>query len=191
MDEGIKQHNPLDDHVIVVGLGSIGILESLLLATSGIKTITLIDPARVESKTNEELMLALLPHQVGAYKVEAVRRMILSIRPDCKLNIRTTSAPVYSCEQPQWIVTCGIKSPSERVACSDWASGLGANYAEISYKGCYFAITNNSGEETQYFVPAWSYSPVLVAAGMIAGTIPDIYVDTYKDVHESPRASCP
>ncbi|WP_239160189.1 ThiF family adenylyltransferase [Virgisporangium ochraceum] len=85
--EDLGRHWPfgdLDQRVVVVGLGSIGSAAALALARYGVRDLVLVDPDRLLSHN-------LVRHQctrwdVGRYKVDAVRDVILTRWPATRVN---------------------------------------------------------------------------------------------------------
>ena len=74
-----------DRHVMVVGVGGVGAYAVEMLARSGVGTLTIID-ADVVSESNVNRQLPALISTVGKSKVDVMRRRIMDINPECKVN---------------------------------------------------------------------------------------------------------
>lgn len=72
-------------NVLVVGVGGVGGYVAELMVRSGIKAITVVDGDQVDPSNLNRQIIAL-QSTIGQPKVEAIRRRIAEINPDCKVN---------------------------------------------------------------------------------------------------------
>ena len=69
-------------HVVLFGVGGVGGFAAEALARSGVGHVTLIDGDRV-AMSNINRQIVALHSTLGEYKVEAARRRMLDINPEC------------------------------------------------------------------------------------------------------------
>lgn len=74
-------------HVAVFGLGGVGSAVCEALCRAGVGALTLVDGDRVDA-TNLNRQLIALTSTVGEDKVEAAKKRLLDINPDCKITAR-------------------------------------------------------------------------------------------------------
>lgn len=75
--------------VAVFGIGGVGGYTVEALARSGVGELDLIDSDKV-ALTNLNRQIIALRSTIGKYKVDVARERILSINPDCRVNIYKT-----------------------------------------------------------------------------------------------------
>ncbi|MDR0368285.1 MAG: tRNA threonylcarbamoyladenosine dehydratase [Bacteroidales bacterium] len=73
-------------HVLVVGLGGVGACVAEMLCRAGIGTLTLVDGDTVDT-TNRNRQLPALLSTEGEYKTDVLKKRLLDINPDIRLNI--------------------------------------------------------------------------------------------------------
>lgn len=72
-------------HIVIVGLGGVGSWAAEAAARSGVARLTLVDFDHIaESNINRQVHATT--HSVGMAKVEAMRRRIADIHPDCRVD---------------------------------------------------------------------------------------------------------
>ncbi|MBQ8348476.1 MAG: tRNA threonylcarbamoyladenosine dehydratase [Ruminococcus sp.] len=84
--------------VAVFGIGGVGGYTVEALARSGIGELDLIDSDKV-AITNLNRQIIALRSTIGRYKVDVARERILSINPDCKVNVYKTFYMPATAEQ--------------------------------------------------------------------------------------------
>jgi len=72
-------------HALVVGAGGLGCPAALYLAASGIGSLTIADPDKVDL-TNLQRQILYRTDSVGAVKVEAARDALCALNPDVKIH---------------------------------------------------------------------------------------------------------
>lgn len=75
-----------DSHVMVVGIGGVGAWAAEALARSGVGRLTLVDMDHV-AESNINRQIHALTDTVGMAKVEAMRERIVSINPECRVEV--------------------------------------------------------------------------------------------------------
>ncbi|MFZ4713276.1 MAG: tRNA threonylcarbamoyladenosine dehydratase [Bacteriovoracaceae bacterium] len=87
-------------HILIVGAGGVGSWAVEALARSGVGHFTLVDPDEVcLSNTNRQLH-ALLP-DIGQLKIELLKKRVLMINPECKVD---TIPEFYTKESSSFIL---------------------------------------------------------------------------------------
>ena len=72
-------------HVAVFGIGGVGGYTAEALARAGVGQLTLVDPDCV-SESNKNRQIIALNSTVGEKKVDAMKKRIFDINPDCTVN---------------------------------------------------------------------------------------------------------
>lgn len=84
---GVQQTQQLQDaHFCVIGIGGVGSWAAECLARTAVGEITLIDLDDI-CVTNTNRQIHALDSTIGVAKVEEMARRIMSINPQCKVNI--------------------------------------------------------------------------------------------------------
>lgn len=84
---GVQQTQRLQNaHFCVIGIGGVGTWAAECLARTAVGQITLIDLDDI-CVTNTNRQIHALSSTIGAAKVDEMAKRILSINPDCKVNI--------------------------------------------------------------------------------------------------------
>ncbi len=81
-----KLNNIQDNHIVIVGLGSVGSFALEALARCGIKNFTLVDFDKV-GLTNINRQIIASESTIGKYKADVAKQRVLDINPDC--NVRS------------------------------------------------------------------------------------------------------
>ena len=81
-----KRESLIEKKVTIVGMGAVGGYALESLARSGIGRFLLVDFDRV-NRTNINRQILALESTLGALKVEAAKRRILDINPECRVEI--------------------------------------------------------------------------------------------------------
>ena len=84
-----SMHKLSSSRVAVFGIGGVGGYTVEALARSGVGELDLIDSDKV-ALTNLNRQIIALRSTIGKYKVDVARERILSINPDCRVNIYKT-----------------------------------------------------------------------------------------------------
>lgn len=77
--------NDVKAHVLAVGLGAIGSQAAVLMAQAGIKSLKLVDPDRL--RPGNVMRHAASLKEVGRYKVEAVKDLLISFNPYINVSV--------------------------------------------------------------------------------------------------------
>lgn len=84
------QDNIRKARIVVVGTGGIGGTISIILARTGVSNFMLIDPDRYEP-TNMNRQVSCFTDTIGKYKVEVLKRDILRINPEARVETHNRS----------------------------------------------------------------------------------------------------
>ncbi len=87
-----------DSRVVIVGLGAVGGYAAETLTRAGLGNIRLVDFDKVQA-TNINRQLYALESTIGQAKVEAARKRILDINPDCHVETMECFAHVETLEE--------------------------------------------------------------------------------------------
>lgn len=135
------QLKPTSDKVAVAGLGGLGSHVAVCLARCGIGCLRLIDFDRVEASNIHRQYY--FPRQMGRYKVEALKEILLEINP--RLEIETVNARLTAATIPEILQNCPVivealdrpeskaelvtaaltTFPEAKVVCASGLAGLG------------------------------------------------------------------
>ncbi len=87
----------LHTHVLIVGCGGLGCAVALYLAASGIETLTLVDPDRVEL-SNLQRQIGHTTDSIGQLKVNSLAQRCLAINPGIRVNTHPVLANAHFLE---------------------------------------------------------------------------------------------
>lgn len=114
-------------HVAVFGVGGVGSYTTEALARGGVGHITLIDNDTVNI-TNINRQLIALHSTIGQLKVEAAKRRILDINPDCEVTVHDCFYTGSEVDLSQFdFIADAIDSVSAKLALVENAHKLGVN----------------------------------------------------------------
>lgn len=75
-----------NSHVVVIGIGGVGGYVCVMLARAGVGELTIMDFDKVdETNINRQIVANL--KTVGKFKTAVMKKMILDINKDCKVNV--------------------------------------------------------------------------------------------------------
>ena len=164
--------------VAVVGCGGVGSWVAYILALAGVKELWLFDHDTVSEHNRNRLPVP--PCAVGRHKAEAVRQLILTVRPECM---------VYACGgfsaelannlnlQVPWIVATTDTHASRQMV-SAWAATNGISYVEAAAEGEYGSVTGIPAEwaTAEEAMPGYASVPVWVGSAVLAATVACYYI---------------
>lgn len=128
-------------HVVVVGIGGVGSWAAEALARSGVARLTLIDLDHI-AESNINRQIHALGSTVGQSKVQAMRKRIEDINPDCE--VRCVEEFV---DAANWPKIAGLESKQEvsvldacdqiraKTAMSAWALERKVNFITVGVAG--------------------------------------------------------
>lgn len=173
-------------HVALVGCGGVGSWIGYLLALAGVSELTLFDSDEVSDSNLNRCPFG--PDMRGKPKVEALRALIASVRPDdCKVNCWPNFAPEVSrlthARHANWIAV-STDTWASRCMVRDWTVEMRSkyeyapHYIEAAAEGEFGSISNapaewvTANEEQPGYasVPVW-VGPSICAAMMACSHI--------------------
>jgi len=123
-----KRESLKDRKVTIVGLGAVGGYALEALARSGVGHFLLVDFDRI-NLTNINRQLLALESSLGELKVEAARRRVLDINPDCRVDIMPVFAHDETMEEifaePPDVLVDAIDSMAPKLTLLEYAWKLG------------------------------------------------------------------
>lgn len=179
---------------IVVGVGGTGSWMAMLLAMSGCSQITLMDSDRFDLSNFVRVPLFPEKHK-GLPKTEAVRDLILQLRPDCTVDIEGRASP-YTLDMVdgQYIFDC-TDNQDVQTMIAKYAKEHDRVYTRVGYNGgTHITVTEkNSSWRTSAatsgyeVVPSWVGCAGLPAfLGLIKVMLcPDL--DVSLDIKDLPK----
>jgi hypothetical protein len=154
--------------VAVAGCGGVGSWVALLLAMSGVQELNLLDPDTLEESNLNRLPLSR--SELGQHKVEAIRNLILRLRPEAVVHAYVTPATPALVEALN--VEVLVDTTDDLRAQKNLSRTKGVRYVRAGYDGCsHFTVTSRmdgvwdlAQESTRYRVfPSWVAPAVITA----------------------------
>lgn len=131
--------------VIVFGVGGVGGYVCESLARSGIENITIVDFDKV-SETNINRQIIALSSTINQFKVDVMKKRILDINPNCKVNIFKEkyceeNNDVFSLSNYDYVADC-IDSVKDKINLIKTCKSQNINIISAMGAGNKFGIPN-------------------------------------------------
>lgn len=161
--------------VAIIGCGGVGAWIAWFLALAGVKELWLFDPDTVsESNLNR---LPVPASAIGHNKTDALKALIESNRPDCKVLAMGGWSPTLADTLNMGLtvphMVCSTDTHAQRRATYEWAKTHNVRYYEAAAEGDYGSVTGAPAEWATddearpgyASVPVW-VGPCVMAAAM-------------------------
>lgn len=166
---------------LVVGCGGVGFWAGLFLAMSGQENLQLFDPDIIEQSNLNRLPLS--SDWIGKPKVEALRGLIIALRPKAVVEsmsmlLEPETVPVLS---PSLVIDCTDRFKVQK-ALSEVCHREGIPYVRAGYDGTHITISTevkgvwevtNEEEDEYRITPSWVVPAVLAGALAVFTAIKD------------------
>ena len=96
-------------HIAIIGIGAVGGYAMEALARAGVGSLTLVDSDTVDI-TNINRQIIALSSTIGQDKIEAAKKRVLDINPDCKVSTKKvfvnqdTIEDVFAKDTPDFVI---------------------------------------------------------------------------------------